>query len=110
MACDATRVVLPPYPVTPGTQSPHHEWKIYTVTRLHAPLPRQNDGILLPDARNRRRGSIVGSKRLESEVVFNRAQNTVVRVAFRQSSRLLLVRGFHHIAKEQCIDAIVFVP
>jgi len=37
MACDATEVVLPLYPVTHGTQSPHHEWKIYTVKQTSHP-------------------------------------------------------------------------
>src|ERR1700740_2175430 len=105
MACDAIRGVLTTYPDSPGTQSPHHEWKIYTVTRLQAPLPRQNDGILLPDARDRLRIPIVGSKRLEAEVVFNRAQNAVVRVALRQSGRILLVGGPNHVAEKHSVDS-----
>ena len=56
---------------------------------------------LLPDISDWGCFAIVGGERLEAEIVFDGAQEVVVRVVHGECLGILLVRGFDHVAQEQ---------
>jgi hypothetical protein len=51
-----------------------------------------------PDVGNRRRIAVIGGQRFQTKVVFNRAQNAVMRVELGERLGILLIGRFHHVA------------